>query len=133
MADIPANTIVINHDAPNMATKNMGDGKAIALVSKFGNLQCMKITFQPEFDWVRDVSPLLPDTPQRCPATHFGVLTQGQITISNPDGSSTVVNAGDTYLMPPGHVPKCTSKEPSVMVEFSDNTAAVLATMSKVK
>lgn len=131
MADIPTKTIIVDHTKPNAATKTMGDAEA--LVSKFGNLQCMKITFKPGFDWVKDVSPLLPENPQRCPATHFGYLAEGQITVSNPDGTSTVVNAGDTYLMPPGHLPKVTSPGPSVMIEFSDNTAAVMATMSKVK
>jgi hypothetical protein len=47
------------------------------------------------------------------------------------DGSTATVNAGDSYNIPPGHLPEVIGDIPCVMVEFSQSTAAVMESMKK--
>ena len=44
----------------------------------------------------------LPD--DRCPCPHWGVVTEGSMTVRYADHQE-VVGAGDVFYMPPGHVP----------------------------
>jgi hypothetical protein len=45
----------------------------------------------------------LPD--DRCPASHFGYLLKGKFTLRMADGSEEVVEAGDAFVLKPGHIP----------------------------
>ena len=53
--------------------------------------------------------------------THFGYLESGKMEIEMENGEKSIINAGDTYFVPPGHIPII--NEDTVMIEFSqDNT-----------
>ena len=45
------------------------------------------------------------------------------------DGSDVTINAGESYNIPPGHLPEVIGDIPCVMVEFSQSTAAVVSSM----
>ena len=76
-------------------------GKA-NVATKVAGLQTMKITIENGFDWPKDVGAHQPGCPEWCPATHFGYLQSGQMTMKFNDGSEdVVVNAGDTYHIGP--------------------------------
>mmetsp|Transcript_3154 Transcript_3154/g.13178 ORF Transcript_3154/g.13178 Transcript_3154/m.13178 type:complete len:92 (-) Transcript_3154:202-477(-) len=77
------------------------------------------------------VSPLLPGCPKSCPANHFGFLKSGTMKVHYDDGTTATVNAGESYLIPPGHLPEVVGDVPCVMVEFSQSTAAVVDSMKK--
>ena len=48
----------------------------------------MKITLEPGFDWIKEVSPKLPGCPVWCPANHFGYLEKGTMKVKYEDSSS---------------------------------------------
>jgi len=91
----------------------------------------MKITLQPGFDWCQSIAPKLPGCPSWCPATHFGYLESGCMKVKYEDGSETTVNAGESYLIPPKHLPEVVGDAPAVMVEFSQSTAQVVSSMKE--
>ena len=52
-----------------------------------------------------DATPMFKGLPDdRCPCPHWGVMTSGRMTLNYPDGDKVYV-AGDTFYMPPGHIP----------------------------
>ncbi|EEH53266.1 uncharacterized protein MICPUCDRAFT_48606 [Micromonas pusilla CCMP1545] len=104
-------------------------GKATAQVVTMGDKTSMKITLNPGFDWKAEVSPKLPGCPEWCPANHFGYLEKGTMKVNFQDGTTNTFNAGDSYLIPPGHLPEVVGDIPCVMVEFSQSTAAVVNSM----
>ena len=125
---MPTTTTVINHaDAP--VKKDMG--KAKAQVTKIGAFQAMKICLEPGLVWADDIGTKLPGCPKTCPSTHFGYLESGSMLMKMDDGTEVMVNAGDTYHIPPGHTPIVQGDVPAVMVEFSQDTAAILDKMEK--
>jgi hypothetical protein len=65
----------------------------------------------------------------RCQCTHWGVVTDGQLTFRWPDHEETYV-AGDAYYAPPGHLPLVTAG--TSIVEFSPS-ADLEATMAVVE
>ena len=81
-------------------------GLATANVVNVGDKTSMEITLNPGFNWVESVSPLLPGCPKSCPANHFGFLKSGCMKVHYDDGTTATVNAGESYLIPPGHLPE---------------------------
>lgn len=82
--------------------------------------QASRIVIDAGFDWRATVKPMLPGCPDWCPATHFGYLESGRMGIRMKDGTERWVNAGETYFVPPGHLPLV--NERTVMIEFSQDT-----------
>jgi len=82
--------------------------------------QTARIIIDAGFDWRQSIAPKLPGCPQWCPATHFGYLESGSMLIKMQDGSEKLIKAGESYLVPPGHLPILTER--AVMVEFSQDT-----------
>lgn len=68
-----------------------------------------------------DVAPLLKGLPDdRCQCPHWGVVLKGQMRVRYADREE-VVQAGDAYYLPPGHIP---IMEPGTeIVEFSPKDA----------
>ncbi|MGH9268798.1 MAG: cupin domain-containing protein [Acidimicrobiales bacterium] len=77
-----------------------------------------------------DPSPLfagLPDDACQCP--HWGVVLEGTLVYRYTDGTEDVIEAGEGYYAPPGHLPLF--KAGTRLVEFSpaselDKTMAVV-------
>jgi hypothetical protein len=77
-----------------------------------------------------DPAPLfagLPDDHCQCP--HWGVVLQGRLVYRFTDGTEDVIEAGEAYYAPPGHLPLFTSG--TTIIEFSP-TDEVAATMEVV-
>ena len=72
---------------------------------------------------------LLYTTQAWCPATHFGDQTQGTCKIKFEDGTSTTINAGDSYLVDKPHLPEIIGDETVIMHEFSQQVKKVLDSM----
>ena len=94
----------------------------------------MKIMMIPGFSWAKSVGPKLPKLPDGscpawCPATHFGYQTQGTCKINFEDGTSTTINAGDSYLVDKPHLPEIIGDETVIMHEFSQQVKKVLDSM----
>ncbi len=74
-----------------------------------------------------DPAPLFAGLPDdRCPCTHWGVVTAGRVVFRWPDHDETYVT-GDAYFAPPGHLPLLTAG--TSLIEFSP-TADLEATVA---
>jgi hypothetical protein len=77
-----------------------------------------------------DPSPLFTGLPDdACQAPHWGVVLEGTLVFRYTDGSEDVIEAGEAYYAPPGHLP--VFKAGTRLVEFSptgelDQTMAVV-------
>ena len=78
-----------------------------------------RIQLQKGFDWKSNISPMLPGCPEWCPATHFGYLESGEMGILMKDGTRKTIKAGESYFVPPGHLPIL--EKDAVMIEFSQD------------
>eukprot|EP00277_Geminigera_cryophila_P009649 CAMPEP_0179405780 /NCGR_PEP_ID=MMETSP0799-20121207/488_1 /TAXON_ID=46947 /ORGANISM="Geminigera cryophila, Strain CCMP2564" /LENGTH=123 /DNA_ID=CAMNT_0021176689 /DNA_START=274 /DNA_END=645 /DNA_ORIENTATION=- len=100
-------------------TKDMGMAKMFTTQLEGGRM-VNRIELKAGFDWRATVKPKLPGCPDWCPATHFGYLESGQMDIEMQDGTKKTVKAGETYYVPPGHLP--TVPMDTVMIEFAQDT-----------
>jgi hypothetical protein len=80
-----------------------------------------------------DGAPLLKGLPDdRCPCPHWGYVLKGRLTFSFADHDE-VIEAGDAFYLPPGHVPL--AEAGSEIVQFSPSEplkqveAAMMANM----
>jgi len=112
-------------------SKVMGDGAAKMWIKKEYGQQMMRINIAKGFDWKKTISPILPGCPDWCPATHFGYLESGEMGVKLPDGSSYNIKAGQSYLIPPGHLP--VMDKDAVMVEFSQDPTYSAEVLDKIK
>merc|ERR1719263_1523878 len=85
-----------------------------------GSKTVSKASIQCGWNWLTCAKPMLPGCPDWCPATHFGYLESGEMGIEMEDGTKRVIKAGETYLVPPGHLPII--EKDTVMIEFSQDT-----------
>merc|ERR1712023_209394 len=121
---------VIDYSAGTL--KQIGPATMNVVTSEDGEHTAMRICLPVGFDWKKEISPKLPGCPEWCPATHFGYLEKGEMTVRFKDGSAPIhVKAGDSYLIKPGHLPIITGTADAVMMEFSQSTAKVVSSMTK--
>jgi hypothetical protein len=77
-----------------------------------------------------DPSPLFTGLPDNaCQARHWGVVLEGTLVIRYTDNSEDIVEAGEAYYSPPGHLPLL--KTGTRLIEFS-LTDELDETMEKV-
>eukprot|EP01051_Picozoa_sp_SAG22_P026708 SAG22_NODE_8565_length_644_cov_3.071560_1_plen_123_part_00 len=99
-----------------------GQPSAAMWVTKSSGKQFSWIKLDKGFDWKANIGPILPkdangNCPEWCPATHFGFLQSGTMGVKMKDGTEKTIHAGESYLIPPGHLP--VMNDDAVMVEFS--------------
>jgi len=95
--------------------------QAKMFITKYeGGRQANRIVIDAGFDWTKSIKPHLPGCPDWCPATHFGYLESGIMKVQMKDGNIMTIKAGETYFVPPGHLPII--EEKTVMIEFSQDT-----------
>lgn len=65
-----------------------------------------------------DPAPLFTGLPENaCQARHWGVVLEGTVVFRYTDGTEEVIEAGDAYYAPPGHLPLF--KAGTRLIEFS--------------
>ena len=81
-------------------------------------------------DW--DLTQLLQGMPDdSCPCPHWGYLTAGRMTVRYSDREE-VIEPGDAFYMPPGHVPAAVAGTEFVMFSPEDELAAAGAAMREL-
>jgi hypothetical protein len=81
-------------------------------------------------DW--DLAPVLKGLPgDSCPCPHWGYVTAGRLTVRYGDREE-VLEPGDAFYMPPGHVPAAVAGTDLVMFSPQDELAAVEAAMREL-
>ena len=109
------------HDAtPDKVLGDVGSQAKMYISKLPEGRQVCRIEIDAGFDWKKNVKPILPGCPDWCPATHFGYLESGEMGILMKDGTKKTIKAGETYLVPPGHLP--VMEKSAVMIEFSQDT-----------
>ena len=85
-------------------------------VGHFGQLGDYTIGFE-TYTADADLSELFQGLPDdRCQCPHWGVVLKGKVKFTTDDGE-TVIEAGEAYYMPPGHLP--TLFAGTEVIEFS--------------
>ena len=83
-----------------------------------------------------DLTPMLKGLPgDSCQCPHWGYLTAGQLTVRYADHEE-VIEPGDAFYMPPGHVPAAKAGSEFVMFSPTDelavSEAAIKANMEQM-
>ena len=79
-----------------------------------------------------DPAPLFRGLPgDRCQCPHWGVVLTGTLVYNHADGSQDVIQAGEAYYAPPGHLPVFSAG--TEIVEFSprDQFRATMEVVAK--
>jgi AraC-like ligand binding domain len=81
-------------------------------------------------DW--DLTPMLEGLPgDSCPCPHWGYVTAGRLTVRYGDREE-VIEPGEAFYMPPGHVPAAVAGTELVMFSPQAALAAVEAAMREL-
>ena len=71
----------------------------------------------------------MPGCPPSCPVTHIGYIVAGKMSCKFEDGSVECYEAGQSYFVPPGHIP--TIIEDVTAVEFSPEAHKQIEQLAK--
>jgi hypothetical protein len=80
-----------------------------------------RLTLEPGWRWSECIKPVVGT--DSCQVRHVGVAHSGRIHISHEDGSEQEINAGDAYVIEPGHDAWVVGDEPFVGFEFEPRAA----------
>ena len=80
------------------------------------------MTFLPGWKWSVHVRPIVGGT--SCQTFHHGFVTAGRLTVRMDDGTAQDFQAGDVWIIPPGHDAWVVGNEPVVALEFPPSTAS---------
>lgn len=85
------------HDAPDALTLDGYEGR-------FGELADYTVGFE-TYTAEADLADLFKGLPEdRCQCPHWGVVLKGKLKYTH-DGGETIVEAGEAYYVPAGHLP----------------------------
>ena len=85
-----------------------------------GGVKAARFTAQPGWIWSKHVAPIVGTA--SCANRHIGVIFSGSVHTVSDDGTELDLNAGDAYVIEPGHDAWTTSDEPAVGYEFDAGT-----------
>jgi hypothetical protein len=84
---------------------------------RYGSLDAYTVGFESSLH-DEDPAPLFAGLPDNaCQARHWGVVLEGTLVVRYSDGREDVVEAGEAYYAPPGHLPLF--KSGTRLIEFS--------------
>lgn len=84
-------------------------------VVTLGDFTLGKGTFEPGWQWSKDVKPIAGT--ESCMTRHTGICLSGRMTIRSDDGTENTVEAGDVFVLEPGHDAWTVGEEPCVMFD----------------
>lgn len=70
-------------------------------VVTLGDFTLGKGTFEPGWQWSKDVKPLAGT--ESCMTRHTGICVSGRMTVRHDDGTEVTIGPGDVMLLEPGH------------------------------
>ena len=100
-------------DSPD-ETRPFGKGK-LELVNVDG-VTIVRTHHEPGWKWSQDVKPMAKT--DRCEVQHVGYIVQGRLKIVGRDGSEGEINAGDGFVIPPGHDAWTVGNETVILLDF---------------
>jgi hypothetical protein len=112
---------VSKENAPDVADYGMAEDRG----DKFDGYTVAFTTIRED----SDLTPLLKGLPgDSCQCPHWGFLTAGRMTVRYADHEE-VIEPGDAFYMPPGHVPAAEAGSEFVMFSLTDELAISEAAM----
>lgn len=108
-----ATTIRKAFDSPD-ETRNISNGKVEVI--NLGEVQAMRVTFQPGWKWSESVKPIAGT--DSCQVAHMGYQVSGRMIVRMEDGSEHEFRPGDAGIIPPGHDAWVVGDEPVVFIDF---------------
>jgi len=84
-------------------------------VVTLGNFTLGRGTFQPGWQWSRDVKPIAGTG--SCMTRHTGICVSGQMTVRSDDGAELTIGAGDVFVLEPGHDAWTVGEQPCILFD----------------
>lgn len=107
-----------NFDAPD--EKRTPDKTELSLVN-LGGVAAGRLIAQPGWKWSDCIKPVVGT--ESCEAHHIGYAQSGHMHVVHNDGTEADIEAGDAYVIEPGHDAWVVGDEPFVALEFDSKTA----------
>jgi EutQ-like cupin domain len=85
-------------------------------VVRLGALTIGRATYEPGWQWSKDVGPLTGAT--SCMVEHAGMVVSGRVGVRMDDGHEFEMAAGDLFTIPAGHDSWVIGDEPYVSLHF---------------
>jgi mannose-6-phosphate isomerase class I len=86
-------------DVPDETRKFQAHGQMD--VVSLGNFTLGRGTFEPGWQWSKDVRPI--SGTGSCTTRHTGICLSGQMTVRMDDGTEETIETGDVFVIEPGH------------------------------
>ena len=102
-----------NIAAPDESRKFQAHGQMDVVT--LGDFTLGKGTFEPGWQWSKDVKPIAGT--DSCMTRHTGICLSVSMTVRSDDGTEATVEAGDVFVLEPGHDAWTVGDEPCVMVD----------------
>jgi quercetin dioxygenase-like cupin family protein len=99
-------------DAPD-ETRSFGKGKAE--VANIAGVSIFRLHYEPGWRWSEHIKPMAKT--DRCEVRHVGLMLQGRLKIVARDGSEGELNAGDAFVIPPGHDAWTVGNETAILLD----------------
>lgn len=94
-------------------------------VVHLGNVHAARLTLEPGWRWSECVKPVAGT--DSCQTPHVGFIASGTIHVVMDDGTERDVQAGEAYVIEPGHDAYVVGDSPVVGYEFESKTAQTYA------
>ena len=105
-------------DAPD--EKRTPDKTELSLVN-LGGVSAGRLIAQPGWTWSDCIKPVVGT--ESCEAHHIGYAQSGHMHVVHNDGTEADIEAGNAYVIEPGHNAWVVGDEPFVALEFDSKTA----------
>jgi mannose-6-phosphate isomerase-like protein (cupin superfamily) len=97
------------------------DKTKVDVVRMGSGTSAARLTLQPGWRWSECVKPVAGT--ESCQARHVGFAQSGRMRVTHEDGTETEIEAGNAYVIEPGHDAAVISDEPFVGYEFESKSA----------
>jgi hypothetical protein len=95
--------------------------KTRADLVRAGSTTVSRLTLQPGWQWSECIKPVVGT--DSCQIRHVGIVQSGAMHVVHDDGTEEDLEAGDAYVIEPGHDARVVGDEPFVGFEFEPRAA----------
>ena len=99
--------------------------KTTVEIVRMGGVAASRMRLEPGWRWSECIKPIAGG--ERCQAHHVGFLQSGAMHVVHDDGTEQEIQAGQAYVIEPGHDAWVTSSDDFVGLEFDSRTAGTFA------
>jgi hypothetical protein len=86
-----------------------------------GGTTAARLTLEPGWSWSTCIKPVAGT--DSCQHRHVGVLQSGRMRVTHDDGSVVDIDAGEVYVIEPGHDAEVVGDQPVIGFEFEPRAA----------